>query len=388
MTDTLEGQPGGLGDFRDRGKPEEGLGLCLSGGGYRAMLFHVGALWRLNESGRVSSGLGGSRASPGAPSQPGCLRCTGRVFPVRRRWCRPGFRPEIVDPIRGLADHDNGRVGGVGGVFRPGKIGDRVVRAYAKHLYGDATLQDAAGRAALCDRRHERAVRGALALLTALYGETIESAKVKPDVRSPVAVTAVRLSPVSPHGLEGRPGGLHARQRSTTSSNSPTQTDVVLTDGGVYDNLGLETAWKATVPFSSATRAEDAAGAGAGTDWARHSARSGYHRQPGAAGSQRCRCGCPSTRPCNSLLCRESISCRLRRCPLDRQDDQGQTARRGRDGDGRPGDPRVRGYQNHISADRRHRLIRPLAGDRRRGACRRALGQSARSHEHGRRRLG
>ena len=32
-------------------KLEPGVALCLSGGGYRAMLFHVGALWRLNELG-------------------------------------------------------------------------------------------------------------------------------------------------------------------------------------------------------------------------------------------------------------------------------------------------------------------------------------------------
>ena len=40
--------------------------LCLSGGGDRAMLFHLGVLWRLNEAGllraskRVSSVSGGS----------------------------------------------------------------------------------------------------------------------------------------------------------------------------------------------------------------------------------------------------------------------------------------------------------------------------------------
>ena len=28
---------------------EDGIALCLSGGGYRAMLFHVGAILRLNE---------------------------------------------------------------------------------------------------------------------------------------------------------------------------------------------------------------------------------------------------------------------------------------------------------------------------------------------------
>jgi len=49
-------------------KPDDGVALCLSGGGYRAMLFHLGAVWRLNELGyldpaklkRVSSVSGGS----------------------------------------------------------------------------------------------------------------------------------------------------------------------------------------------------------------------------------------------------------------------------------------------------------------------------------------
>jgi NTE family protein len=27
------------------------MGLCLSGGGYRAMLFHTGSVWRLYEAG-------------------------------------------------------------------------------------------------------------------------------------------------------------------------------------------------------------------------------------------------------------------------------------------------------------------------------------------------
>jgi NTE family protein len=45
---------------------EDGMALCLSGGGYRAMVFHAGALWRLNELGllkklkRISSVSGGS----------------------------------------------------------------------------------------------------------------------------------------------------------------------------------------------------------------------------------------------------------------------------------------------------------------------------------------
>src|SRR5262245_53388542 len=46
--------------------PEAGTALCLSGGGYRAMVFHIGVLWRLYEAGslgslqRISSVSGGS----------------------------------------------------------------------------------------------------------------------------------------------------------------------------------------------------------------------------------------------------------------------------------------------------------------------------------------
>ena len=36
--------------------PEEGVALCLSGGGYRAMLFHLGGITRLNEMGQPREG--------------------------------------------------------------------------------------------------------------------------------------------------------------------------------------------------------------------------------------------------------------------------------------------------------------------------------------------
>ena len=50
-------------------KLEPGVALCLSGGGYRAMLFHIGAIWRLNELRYLPSSTA-SRAFPAARSQP------------------------------------------------------------------------------------------------------------------------------------------------------------------------------------------------------------------------------------------------------------------------------------------------------------------------------
>ena len=57
-------------------------------------------------------------------------------------------------------------------------------------------------------------------------------------------------------------------------SRPPFTTDIVLTDGGVYDNLGLETAWKnyRTVLVSDGG-GKFAAEESPASDWARHSKR-------------------------------------------------------------------------------------------------------------------
>ena len=46
--------------------PKPGIGIALSGGGYRAMLFHLGFIWRMHDAGilakadRIASVSGGS----------------------------------------------------------------------------------------------------------------------------------------------------------------------------------------------------------------------------------------------------------------------------------------------------------------------------------------
>ena len=56
------------GPFADEdSSPGGGMALCLSGGGYRAMVFHLGVLWRLNDAGLLGR-LAGCRASRAAPS--------------------------------------------------------------------------------------------------------------------------------------------------------------------------------------------------------------------------------------------------------------------------------------------------------------------------------
>src|SRR3984893_10966975 len=83
--------------------PLPGIALCLSGGGYRAMVFHLGALWRLNELGFLSRLARISSVS----------RVSIAAGLLGLKWNRLGFdattgvssrlQDEVVAPVRALA---------------------------------------------------------------------------------------------------------------------------------------------------------------------------------------------------------------------------------------------------------------------------------------------
>ena len=82
--------------------PTSGTALCLSGGGYRAMLFHVGVLWRLDEGGllpeldRVSSVSGGSITA-------GVLGLNWDRLDFDPSGVAQGFSAQVVEPVRRFA---------------------------------------------------------------------------------------------------------------------------------------------------------------------------------------------------------------------------------------------------------------------------------------------
>src|ERR1700722_12142173 len=83
-------------------KLEDGVGLCLSGGGFRAMLFHLGSFIRLNELGllpkidRVSSVSGGSLAA-------GILAAGWAELDFDVHGVARAFHNRVSDPLLGLA---------------------------------------------------------------------------------------------------------------------------------------------------------------------------------------------------------------------------------------------------------------------------------------------
>ena len=255
-------------------KPPSGIGLCLSGGGYRAMVFHVGALWRLYEAGmlggvaRISSVSGGSITAAVLGLNWGKLS----FDPAK---IAQDFVPHVVAPVRRLAGETIDAEAIILGIALPGRISDRIAGAYRKHLFGDATLQDLPDEPRFVINA-TNVQSGALWRFMKPYMRDYRVGEIKsPTVPLSLAVAASSafppvLSPVemSPDPDDFTPNsGLDLQRKPFTSK-------VVLSDGGIYDNLGLETVWKRyqTVLVSDAggqMQPEEEPK----SDWARHSYR-------------------------------------------------------------------------------------------------------------------
>jgi NTE family protein len=253
----------------DPGSPEKGIAICLSGGGYRAMLFHVGALWRLQEFGylnitvdaphaqrlgslaRISSVSGGSISSAQVALRWPRLATDNNSVATRRA----AFIAEIVQPIRKFSTVN---IAGlnliailkmIGAIVLPGSVNAYVGRMYQRHLYGRATLQELPDVPRFVINA-SNLQSGALWRFSKPYIRDWRVGEIKnPDISIARAVAASSAfpPPLSPARFAFKDSDYAPRTGGTGPNDlqhPPYTTRVRLSDGGVYDNLGLETAWK------------------------------------------------------------------------------------------------------------------------------------------------
>ena len=257
----------------DGKKPvEDNIAVCLSGGGYRAMLFHTGVLWRLIELELLSPRSHTATLPGGGTAVLGTFKRISSVSGgsitagmLGLKWKRLKFGTselvasyveEVVDPIRELAgvtlasDSVKGIVKVLGSVVAPGSVNQYVAAAYDRHLYGKARLDELPA-----DPRWvinaSNLQSGALWRFMSPYmgdwkvGRTTRTDKVTiaravaassafPPILAPARFRFDEADFVPGSGTRGE----HNLQRT------PFTTNVQLADGGVYDNLGLETAYK------------------------------------------------------------------------------------------------------------------------------------------------
>jgi len=229
----------------DRGEqPESGIALCLSGGGYRAMLFHVGALIRLNEFGkvgqiaRVSSVSGGSITS-------GVLALNWLKFQFDGSGRISNFDELFTQPLRRMASKTIDVPSVIGGIFSSGSISDKVTDSYRRTLFGNATLQDLPDKPRFIFNATNVQSKALFRFSKPYIWDWRVGRIDHPTLEIAVAVAASSAFPpvLSPAELHLNPAEF-APNSGADLQFEPYTSDVVLTDGGVYDNLGLETAWK------------------------------------------------------------------------------------------------------------------------------------------------
>jgi NTE family protein len=252
MTELLPTSPGRVvqqaDDFKwDGNALEPGIALALSGGGFRAMLFHAGALMRLNELGilsrvaRISSVSGGSIAA-------GFLACVwDQLASPDAAGAFGQFQSKYVEPILSFSREklDVGDI--LTGLLPWTSAADQVAASYDKLLFHNITLQNIPDqpRFVFCATNMQT---GVLWRFSKPYaGDYVMGRLDKPNLPLSKAVTASSAFPpfLSPLVLTLPPGSFTDWPGQPAGAGgvvdpAPFRARILLTDGGVYDNHGLE----------------------------------------------------------------------------------------------------------------------------------------------------
>jgi len=235
------------------------------------MLFHTGVIWRLAELDLLGPVTHNIRKAGGSPQPAGTLQRISSVSGgsllagmLGLKWkelavAQPGLVDRYVElvvaPIRRLArvslagKDPKGVMHMLWNIVAPGSVNDHIIAAYKKHLFGDATLQDLPDSPRFVINA-SNLQSGAVWRFMKPYMRDWRVGEVKRPTIS--LAQAVAASSAFPPVLAPAPLSLRDEDYTPTSGGkgldnlqrAPFTTHPVLADGGVYDNLGLETAYK------------------------------------------------------------------------------------------------------------------------------------------------
>lgn len=223
---------------------EDGYALALSGGGYRAMLFHVGVILRINEVGllgrlkRISSVSGGSITSGVLATRWTQLDWDGEVA--------TNLSELLEGPIRRLASTRIDIPSVVTALAMPFvSVADRVQAQLDETLFDGATLADLPTEPQFVFNATNLESGILFRFRRDYLGDYRVGRVFSPVTPVSAAVTASAAFPpfLSPYQFGGE--GLDWRtERGNDLTGDDYRGQISLSDGGVYDNLALEAVWK------------------------------------------------------------------------------------------------------------------------------------------------
>ena len=223
--------------------------LALSGGGYRATLFALGSLWRLNELGmlgkfkRITAVSGGSILL-------GYLALHWNELDFDEMGRAKNFDSLIAGPIQKFCSEGLDIMAGIKGLVSLRKtIGDEVAEAYNKRLYFNKPLQaiphgESVPEFIFYATNYDT---GSSVRITRdeVYDYKIGEASSE-GISIATAVGASSAFPplFSPVVIDSSGWQWKKTKYADLYDESEFHKRLVLCDGGLYDNLGLEAIWK------------------------------------------------------------------------------------------------------------------------------------------------
>ncbi len=223
--------------------------LALSGGGYRATLFALGSLWRLNELGilstlnRITSVSGGSILS-------GYLALRWHDLQFNEKGIATNFETIIARPIEQFCSEGLDIKAGISGLLSfKDTIGDKVAKAYNKNLFFNKTLQDLPHGDAIPEFIFYATnyTTGSSVRITRneVYDYKIGSAPSDGIMLASAVGASSAFPPIfSPVMFDSSQWHWKKTSYAYLYEKSEFRDRLVLCDGGLYDNLGLEAIWK------------------------------------------------------------------------------------------------------------------------------------------------
>ncbi|MFN5798776.1 MAG: patatin-like phospholipase family protein [Planctomyces sp.] len=242
--------------------------LCLSGGGFRATLFHLGVLTRLNELGVLSTITTFSSVSGGSILN-GFLACNWDKLEASPDGVFKNFTDVIVEPVRRFCAKDLRTALLLGVRLNPKNwislLRDRM--SVSANFLAEAYEPVFSKKLSELPQNGPRFIFCATNVLTGacwhFHGGLVArmgdfytgycdatavrvSDAVAASSAFPPGFSALKLSvPAKTEFSRTDPWGeLRVVSAKRGASTSLTATKIFLTDGGVYDNLGVEPVWK------------------------------------------------------------------------------------------------------------------------------------------------
>ncbi|MCF7847691.1 MAG: patatin-like phospholipase family protein [Kiritimatiellales bacterium] len=225
------------------------IALAVAGGGYRATLYSLGALWRLDKFGLLSklktiTGVSGGSILTGHVA----AHWSDLIF--NDSGISTNFREVIAEPIQEFCSKSIDIKSLAAGIFSRETIGDKLVKAFDKGLFKSALLQSIPSNGPDFIFYGTNLQTGAS---VSIQKKELLDYKIgrypKPDITMAQAVGISTAFPpmLSPVTLKLDPEQwkkISLEGMSEHYDDFQLRKKVLLADGGLYDNLGLEAVWK------------------------------------------------------------------------------------------------------------------------------------------------